>query len=118
MARKELPDILAQERQRINVLDDVLSGKPITASEASLIRSQLRYDYSLIPVDQRETVQAAAVEIVRNGRQAQDSLIQVGKQLMAVKDMLEHGQFEDWCETEFQMSPRTVQNMLNVARTF
>ena len=115
--RQELPDILAQERQRIDVLGDVLSGKP-AGSDTALIRAQLRYDYSLIPSDQRETVQAAAVEIVRNGRQAQDSLIQVGKQLMAVKDMLEHGQFEDWCETEFQMSQRTVQNMMNVARTF
>ena len=27
--RQEIPDILAQERQRINVLDDVLSGKPV-----------------------------------------------------------------------------------------
>ena len=117
MKNKPIPDILAQERQRINVLDEVLSGRPVK-SDTTLILSQLRYDYSLIPEAQRDTVQDAAVEIVRHGKLAQENLIEVGKRLIVVKELLDYGQFEDWCSTEFQMSPRTVQNMMNVARTF
>jgi hypothetical protein len=101
----------------MNVLDDVLSGKPVS-SDTALIRSQLRYDYSLIPEAQRDTVQDAAVEIVRNGRRAQESLITIGQRLVEVKDMLEHGQFSDWCETEFDMSQRTAQRMMQVADVF
>jgi len=99
-------------------------GGEIAASTAdagdlsAAVAPVLRYDYSLIPEAQRDQVQAAAVEIVRHGRQAQQSLIEVGKRLIEVKDVLDHGQFSDWCETEFQMSPRTVQNMMNVARAF
>jgi hypothetical protein len=115
--RQEIPDILGQERQRINVLDDVLSGKP-AGSDTALIRSQLRYDYSLIPEAQRDTVQDAAVEIVRNGQRAQESLITIGQRLVVVKDMLEHGQFSDWCQTEFDMSQRTAQRMMQVADVF
>lgn len=103
--RKTTPDILG------SVLGPVVD-------ESAIIRQQLRYDYSLIPAEQRTQVQAAAVDIVQAGRQAQESLIVVGQKLLDVKGMLEHGQFEDWCKTEFQMTPRTVQNMMNVARTF
>jgi hypothetical protein len=102
MTRQQLPD---------NLLDNLMGG---TVS----IRSQLKYDYSLIPAGQREAIQAAAVDIIKAGRQAQQSLIDIGQKLIAVKDVLEHGQFEDWCNTEFQMSSRTVQNMMNVARAF
>ena len=116
--RQEIPDILGQERQRIDVLGDVLSGNPVAAADNSLIRSQLRYDYSLIPAGQREAVQDAAVDIVRNGKRAQESLILIGERLLEIKDVLEHGQFGDWCETEFSFSQRTAQNMMNVAQTF
>ncbi len=102
-----------------NILDDLLGGAPAPKPDTTaLIRAALRYDYGLIPAGQRDQVQAAAVEIVRHGRQAQENLIEVGKRLIEVKALLEHGQFADWCETEFQMSARTVQNMMNVARAF
>ena len=107
-----------------NILDDVLSAQPSTVAspvqpdERPLIRSQLRYDYSLVPEDQRDQVQDAAVDIVQHGRKAQENLIEVGKRLIQVKALLDHGQFGDWCQTEFAMSERTVQNMMNVARAF
>jgi phage N-6-adenine-methyltransferase len=36
MARKDIPDILGQERQRMTVLDDVLSGKPGKATQVAI----------------------------------------------------------------------------------
>lgn len=117
--RKEIPDILGPARQpQVDVMGDLLSGNPVAAADNSIIRSQLRYDYSLIPAEQRETVQNAAVDIVRNGKRAQESLILIGERLLEIKEVLEHGQFGDWCETEFSFSQRTAQNMMNVAQTF
>jgi hypothetical protein len=97
------------------MLRELINTQP---DPTELIRSQLRYDYSLIPADKREQVQAAAVEIVRNGKRAQESLIEIGERLIEIKAVLEHGQFSDWCETEFALSQRMAQNMMNVAREF
>lgn len=83
-----------------------------------VIRSNLRYDYSLIDAGQRSQVQNAAVAIVRSGRKAQDGMIEMGQRLLEVKELLPHGQFSDWCDTEFSMSQRTVQRMMAVADAF
>lgn len=105
MTRQPTPDIMA----------DLLG--PVH-DEAKLVRTQLRYDYELIPAEQRGQVQAAAVEIVQAGRRAQDDLMKIGQRLIEVKELLEHGQFQEWCETEFQMTARTARNMMNVAKVF
>ena len=102
--RKQTPDIMGE-----------VLGRP---DDRQLVRSELHYDYSLIPDDVRGQVQAAAVEIIISERRAQDSLITVGEQLIAVKELLDHGQFTEWCAEEFDMSLRTAQNMMSVARTF
>ena len=48
----------------------------------------------------------------------QESLLTIGQHLVEVKDVLEHGQFSDWCQTEFDMSQRTAQRMMQVAEVF
>lgn len=101
-SRPQVPDILA----------DVL-GSP-----ESVIRSSLRYDYSQIDDASRSQVQTAAVAIVRSGRKAQESLIDIGQRLAAVKELLPHGQFSEWCQVEFDMSQRTAQRMMAVADAF
>jgi hypothetical protein len=58
------------------------------------------------------------VDIIANGQQMQESAVAIGERLIDVKQRLEHGQFGDWCATEFGMSQRTAQNLMNVARTF
>lgn len=105
MTRQPTPDIMA----------DLLG--PVH-DDAKLVRTQLRYDYELIPAEQRNQVQAAAVDIVQAGRRAQDDLMKIGQRLIEVKGLLEHGQFQEWCETEFQMTARTARNMMNVAKVF
>lgn len=111
MTRQTTPDVLG----------DIFAAEPpalASQREAQAIRAGLRYDYSQIDPDQREAVQSAAVDIVRNGKRAQESLILIGERLIEVKALLEHGQFGDWCETEFSFTQRTAQNMMNVAQTF
>lgn len=100
-----------------NILADVLTADVATPDRTAL-RNRLRWDYSQVaPVD-RKAVEDAAVDILANGQRMQQSVIAIGERLIAVKRLLDHGQFGDWCDTEFSMSIRTAQNLMNVAREF
>ena len=100
-----------------NILDAVLTTDA-TGPDRTALRARLRWDYSQVaPVDRR-TVEDAAVDILANGQRMQESTVAIGERLIAVKRLLEHGQFGDWCVTEFGMSTRTAQNLMNIARTF
>jgi hypothetical protein len=50
-------------------------------------------------------------------RTAED-VIAIGQDLLAVKEELEHGQFQDWLKAEFDMSYPTANNFMNVAKRF
>jgi hypothetical protein len=45
-------------------------------------------------------------------------LIEVGTDLLAVKDALEHGHFLNWVRAEFGWSERTAENFMSVAERF
>lgn len=99
------------------ILDAVLVADA-TGPDRTALRARLRWDYSQVaPVDRRQ-VEEAAIDILANGQRMQESTVAIGERLIAVKRLLEHGQFGDWCVTEFGMSTRTAQNLMNIARTF
>lgn len=99
-----------------NILDNVLTAD--VAPDRTALRSRLRWDYAQVaPVD-RKAVEDAAVDILANGQRMQQSAVAVGERLIAVKRLLGHGQFGDWCQTEFSMSQKTAENLMNVAREF
>jgi len=72
----------------------------------------LAYDYRQIDEAHRELVQEAAIEI----RRWQRNTIELGKTLLAVKEVLEHGQFQEWVKVEFDSGLRVLQQSMNVAR--
>lgn len=41
-----------------------------------------------------------------------------GRDLLEVKDRLEHGQFREWCKANFPWGKTTIENMMNVAGKF
>src|SRR5258708_34037804 len=47
-----------------------------------------------------------------------ENIIQVGQNLVAVKDMLPHGAFQPWLQVEFSMSYPTADNFMRVAERF
>ena len=99
-----------------SIIDAVLVAD--VAPDRTALRNRLRWDYSQVaPVD-RKQVEDAAVDILANGQRMQESTVAIGERLIEVKRLLEHGQFSDWCDTEFSMSHRTAQNLMNIARTF
>jgi hypothetical protein len=44
------------------------------------------------------------------------AVIEAGRDLLAAKDQLDHGQFRAWIESEFRMNIRTAQQYMSVAR--
>lgn len=80
--------------------------------------SKLRYDYEQIDAEHRERVQAAAVDILANGRRAKESILAMGERLKEVKALLPTGTFMQWVETEFELDLRTAENYMNVATIY
>jgi len=78
----------------------------------------LKFDYNQIEQEHRKATIAAAVEINAHTSRMQESALTIGKRLLAIKDVLPHGQFEDWVTTEFTFSIRTAQNFMNVFERF
>lgn len=104
MSRKPTP---------VNVLDELLPAQ----SETTVIRQSLRWDYSQAG-DAADAVRSHAIEIKRHERRANESVIEAGRHLVAVKDSLSHGQWSDWLATEFSMTDRTAQTLMNIADRF
>lgn len=80
--------------------------------------NELRYDYEQVAEADRRAVMGAAVEIKAHADRAKESMIKIGQKLGAVKALLPHGQFGDWCKTEFEMTDRTARNMMAAAEVF
>jgi len=79
---------------------------------------QLKYDYTQLDSATAITTRGAAIEIKTNAERAKVSMIAIGQKLAEVKALLPHGQFEDWCQVEFDMSQRTAQRMMAAAEVF
>lgn len=76
------------------------------------------FDYAVIDEDGRDKVKEAAVRIrLRMSRTVED-IIEIGRDLNAVKNDLGHGKFLRWIEAEFGMGISTAQNFMNVHLKF
>ncbi|MBF0437211.1 MAG: DUF3102 domain-containing protein [Magnetococcales bacterium] len=74
--------------------------------------------YDPIPPEDAAFIAAASERIrLRLKRTAQD-IIEIGKDLIEVKNRLNHGQFGFWLENEFEMAERTARNFMTVAERF
>lgn len=100
-----------------SILDAVLTADEPAVDRLAL-RHRLRWDYSQVSPTDRKQVEDAAVDILANGQRLQQSAVAIGERLIGVKRFLAHGLFGDWCATEFHMSQKTAENMMNVAREF
>src|SRR4051812_1213845 len=77
------------------------------------------FDYSLVPADVADRVRSTAEQIRQKvKRTVEDIIIEVGRELLAVKEALPHGQFGRWLRAEFGWSERMAQNFMGVAERF
>ena len=76
------------------------------------------FDYAALDEQSRMEVRDAAARIkVRMSRTAAD-IIEIGQDLIAVKEALPHGAFSRWIESEFGMGEQTARNLMQCAQRF
>jgi hypothetical protein len=76
------------------------------------------FDYAALDAATSKYLKKRAAEVKGLMRQTVETLIKTGNILIEVKSRLPHGQWSNWCETEFGWSQRTARQMVNVAETF
>jgi hypothetical protein len=72
----------------------------------------LAFDYTAVTEDTAEVLQSTALRIRDRMR---ESIVDTGRDLLRVKDMLEHGAFTSWLKAEFGMTDRTARNYMAAA---
>jgi hypothetical protein len=70
------------------------------------------FDYTAVPADTTEILRSTALRI-KDRMQA--SIIDTGRDLLAVKNMLGHGAFGHWLKVEFGSTDRTARNFMGAA---
>jgi hypothetical protein len=78
----------------------------------------LSFDYSPLETQVAKQVRSAAERIREKVKKTVEDIIEVGNDLLAVKEALPHGQFGSWLKAEFGWGERMAQNFMAVAQTF
>jgi hypothetical protein len=76
------------------------------------------FDYAALDAETRIVVQQKTGEIRERVKRSSDDLIEIGERLTDVKARLGHGRFGAWLKAEFDWSPDTAENLINVAAKF
>jgi hypothetical protein len=71
-----------------------------------------------LPPDAANQAQAAAGRIRQRTESQVQAILETGRDLISVKELIGHGQFGAWVSAEFGMSPRTAQNYMQAAAAF
>jgi hypothetical protein len=76
------------------------------------------FNYDLLETKVADKVRNAADRIRERIKKTVEDIIEVGNDLLAVKETLPHGQFLPWLRAEFGWSERSAQNFMGVAEQF
>jgi hypothetical protein len=76
------------------------------------------FNYDLLETKVAEQVRTSADRIRGRVKKTVEDIIDVGNDLLAVKEALPHGQFGPWLKAEFGWSERSAQNFMSVAERF
>src|SRR5271168_1487011 len=75
-----------------------------------------RFDYGSVSSEHARTLKRARGDIHLQMSTAAKAIVEIGRQLLIVKALLDRGQFVQWVETECVFSLRSAENYLRVAR--
>lgn len=73
------------------------------------------FDYGQLPEKISRSLQGFEQTIRSLGR---DTILQIGKQLLEAKELLEHGQFQAWVQDRCGIDPRIARRWMHVAAVF
>jgi len=74
------------------------------------------FDYKAIPLEHRQTVIDAATRLRQRISTTGESIIEIGRELLAVKSKIGHGRWGEWLRDEFKWSERTAQQFMLTAQ--
>ncbi len=86
----------------------------IISQSGEQAESATGFDYSEIP--DSEQISVAAERIKECGYRIVEDMIEIGRELIEVKNLLGHGQFQKWIAAEFGWSKQTAINFMHVAK--
>jgi gas vesicle protein len=76
------------------------------------------FNYDLLETKLADKLRNAADRIRERVKKTVEDIIEVGNDLLGIKEALPHGQFLPWVKAEFGWSERTAQNFMSVAEQF
>ncbi len=115
MPRKNRFDTLPDE---VDQLEGTATTLARAASHEIIPDTPLKYDYNKVDERVREEVRYRVIDGKRRSERMTADIHEFGKDLLAIKELVPHGQFLEICIIEFEISERLAQNWMNVARHF
>src|SRR5262249_20671786 len=82
----------------------------VAKQKGELIPVVVGFNYDLLDTKVAEQVRSRADRIRERVKKTVAGIIEVGNDLLAAKEALEHGRFGPWLKAEFGWSERTAQN--------
>ncbi|NQT37745.1 MAG: DUF3102 domain-containing protein [Planctomycetes bacterium] len=89
-----------------------------TPADGLPMEAVARFDYAAIGVQIARTVRVSAERIRQLVKRSLDDIVEIGTELISVKQALPHGQFKPWLDSEFGWKERSARNFMNVAQRF
>jgi hypothetical protein len=90
--------------------------EPASARAGELLPAAFRYE--AISAASAAALREAAERIRQRLKRQIEDIVHIGRDLIAVKAALPHGQFTNWLAAEFSWHERTARNYMNVAAAF
>jgi len=76
------------------------------------------FNYELLETKVAEQARSSAERIRQKVQKTIEDIIEVGQELVVVKEAVGHGHFGPWLRAEFGWTERTAQNFMSVAERF
>jgi gas vesicle protein len=86
--------------------------------KGELVPVVVGFNYDLLEPKVAEQARSSAERIRAKVKKTVEDIIEVGNDLLAVKEALEHGHFLKWLRAEFGWGERTAYNFISVAERF
>jgi hypothetical protein len=95
-----------------------VAGPAAKQPKGELVPVVVGFNYDVLEAKVAEQVRSSADRIRERVKKTVEDIIEVGNDLLAVKEALEHGHFGPWLKAEFGWSERTAQNFMSVPERF
>jgi hypothetical protein len=97
---------------------DIKNGSTLVAAVSDCQTAMVGFDYTQLDPGSADFLRDAATQIRCCKESWGRAIIRIGMTLQGAKAHLPHGQFGDWLKKEFDMSERTAENYMSVAKEF